>query len=179
MTSGNKRQDKSLRMSEESRSVKTVASSYVSQDEMEFLARTGALDKMRGEEHRGGRGKSKIDDEPPGFPVKTMIAVLVILIIVTISAWTTMQNLEPYANIASDENFTALMDLMGSASSGSSGTTDADLTEQAKTAASLYSYKWTLIAGIVGLGIFIEFIILIVWRIRSNKWYARMALEEG
>lgn len=177
MMSGDKSRDKSSRVSGESRSSVKTTSSYVSQDEMEFLARTGALDKMREEDHRGRRGMRKNDDEPPALPVKTMIAVLIVLIVVTVSAWTTMQGLEPYANIASDEDFTAFMELMGSASSGSSGT-DTDIAEQAKTAADLYSYKWTLIVGIAGLGILIELIIFIVWRIRSNKWHARMALEE-
>ena len=155
----------------------TITSSYISQDEMEFLSRAGAIDKMQEENQRRERGERKKDEEPPAPPIKTMIIVLIVFTIAAISAWTTMQGLEPYANIASNEDFAAFMELMGTASSSSSGATT-DLTEQTRAAANLYSYKWLLVAGIAGLGFIIELTLLIIWRIRSNRWDARMSPDE-
>ena len=134
-------------------------------DEIEFLRRTGALDKI----------KESTDDEirhdktsRPEIPKKTMIVVAVLFVLLTIAFASSMQSLQPYASMAEDKSLMAYLSMTaGDSGSNSSGS---DMASQALAASNVYGVRSIVIGSIIAVGVIIEGVLIGQWWFRLRRW---------
>lgn len=133
-------------------------------DEIEFLRRTGALDKMEGSPSNETQHNGK---KRPEIPRKTMIAIAIVFILLTIAFVSSVQSIQPYASLAENKSLMSYLSMTGGSGSTNSG---ADMASKALAASNVYGARGIIISSLVSVGVIVEGVLIGQWWFRLRRW---------
>lgn len=128
-------------------------------DELEFLRNSDTY-KSKPVRTREPKGKNR----RPGFPRKTVIAILVIAVLILIMVVSALSDLKPYSDLSKSNTWTAISKMVD-ADEGLK-----DSAGQVETANQIYSLQGPIVTGIIVVTLILLAIIIGQWYLRLWAW---------